>query len=116
MDEELVNELITRLDNAAAKLSEGATAGWEILLFQQQISGVGFLVAVLLAVVVAVAAWRVFGKQLELCASYDQGLFTFWQYAVTLVASGFGAAMLYSGVARLLNPGYYAIIELLGRF
>lgn len=133
MNEELINEVLSRLDAVGAELSKGAAFGYEVLVRQQVIEGiVGLLLAVIFAAVFVVAIRFGRGSYKSFVANklgnrkpnyfdmaYDM---TDWTGPIGVplgIASlAFGILSLVNlvgGLQKLLNPHYYAIYEILER-
>jgi len=128
MNDELVNEVLRRLDSLGETIADGAIQGFEVLVRQVYISAVGDGVAALgLALFAAFILWsgrwaraRVRANEERRGPRVDDDLPRGWGYAVswavaTLVAAA-GIFHLHKLIAKLVNPEFYAIKMILDVF
>jgi hypothetical protein len=109
---ETINQLKEIFYPLAEKIGEGAEFGWHVIIRQQYVKSVGWLLAsfvAYLAVITGLYICRLFKKwHVGIEHSDDYSL-----YALPILLIGIGLILgtlfLYEGVARLINPEYYAI-------
>lgn len=127
MSETMMQEVLNRLDAIGAKLGEGGAFVWEAMM--RQVFWVGGVLTLLFAVVLAVAsfgAYRLWWHYNQI-ATEEKGKgylgsnirrqMDAEQVAgfsvVGCVASAIAAAVfLFYGLAHIVNPTYYALMEL----
>ena len=137
----VADEVLRRIDQLGELISQGAVAGWEILVRQQYVSGIGYLIlAIAIAsVTLYVRSWA--RKRADLALDMlrdsehpDRGIVQrrgymsieetivddvggFGLLALVMTALSFSSLLpLYAAVGRFMNPGYYAIKEVLEIF
>lgn len=129
MDNELVEEVLRRIDELGSSLSDGATHGFEILVRQQIISGVAsiFWSSLLLALALTIARKLIPSarehaekiREYEQDRGYRRVTWEDWimphlaWLILGPIAGIIGSVMITIGIQQLLNPGYYAIADIL---
>lgn len=130
MDNELVQEVLDRLDSVGAAISEGAVAGFEVLVRQAVISGITMtfwgtvmmLLVVGASVYLAKSANNFVANRPEGYSPYGKWGWDSWimpRLVVIVPAFLFiilGPTLLTDGIHHLLNPEYYALQEVLRTF
>ena len=133
MNEELINEVLRRIDEMGATVSEGAAFGYEVLVRQQIISGIMDLLLSLLltAAIIVTAVWlrrshndfveNKLGKKKSdyYSMTHDMDDWAIPRLVPAAIAGIFAIPIavnaLMEGLKHLLNPHYYAIYEILER-
>ena len=118
MNEETVDAIKEALTPIAEKIGEGAKFGWEVVVRQQYVEAFGLIAsAVSFLVVFGLGIFFIRkGINYERKNNYDdEGLaFTMGGVGMTVLGAVFAGVNLYQGVARLINPEYYAIQFFIG--
>jgi Mg/Co/Ni transporter MgtE len=91
----------------AEKLESLAPHVWEVLVRQQYVEAIILLVATLIACVVAFFVFRAEHAG-NAKGDWEPGVWVF----ISVLAVSLFAGLLFGGIPRLLNPEYYAIMEL----
>ena len=140
MEDEVINEVLDRIDSVGRAISEGAVAGFEVLVTQAVLAGVGRLVAALVFFAIGAFFWRcsvnesndlaTLGELREQIDSVkndyqlnkmlytyesDRMLVTFLRTA-SIASAAIGTIPLLGALYRFVNPEYYAIKEVLNTF
>ncbi len=116
MEEKLL-ELATRLERV---IEQTAPQVWKLAQRQVMISAVASLVWGVVILLVTYGLWRLLWawrcrvKEEQECFDSDQVLGWVFGICGLLILGGIGLTCLEGGVARLFNPGWYAIKELAG--
>lgn len=113
MNPETVNAIKEALVPIAEKIGQGAEFGWEVVLRQQYVSAVGyFLVAGVAFIAICVGVGLIVaGLRYEKRGSFDDGKFARIAFGLVSSVGGllFFAGAVFNGMARLINPEYYAL-------
>lgn len=138
----VADEIFKRIDQIGEAISQGAVAGWEILIRQQYVSALGFFMFAAVLIAANIVGWKLASAsrkksealledRMNKDASRDRYSYSSWSdireannaidgaKALQFGSLVFGAlAMfpLYNALARIINPGYYAIKEVLRIF
>lgn len=99
----------------AAKIGAGATYGWDIIVRQQMVYAVQFLMVSIVMFAIATIMWKMhiaLKKSFKEARSYERdrlGISMFFSFVGSASALFFSVICLSEGVGRLINPQYYAI-------
>ena len=113
MNPETITKLQEIMAPVASKIGEGAEFGWEVVMMQQYVSAVGFFLGTFVAILMFVEGGLLsrYGFRHEPRNSYDDT--GSGQVVVGLFLAGVGlfifVVTLYEGLARIINPEFYAI-------
>ncbi len=110
MSPETLRAIQTALAPIAAKIGEGASYGWGVVLRQQMVVAVGDFIIVGISLIVIIAA-VVAGIIAYKTKPYEDArtvlsMFSFFGIVAGLMVLGFAG---YDGIAHLVNPDYYAL-------
>lgn len=115
MNPELQKEIFDRLDALAAKMGVAVEWLWPIFVRQQYVMvGPGIVLTLLAAAAgVGMAKWSKRLKQTQGCTCDDPWVGAAIASGVFWVATIVGlCALAFAGVPRLINPEYYALVDL----
>lgn len=120
MSDQMMSEVLARLDLLIEKLGEGAVKAWPLFVKQALwVDGVATLVVGLVLAGTAAAAVRVMialRNKAEDVDSIDAAVgYEFGSILVAVVAvilAVVGALMLITAVRRIINPEYYALMDI----
>ena len=115
MSEQMQKELLARIDLLAAKFATTGSHLWEVMVKQQIINGwVGvFWAALFLIATVVAVRWCL--RKLSKGDYYGDSFDLYFGTILIGVVGLYGFAISSGSVARLFNPEYYALMDLLGR-
>jgi hypothetical protein len=132
MTEQTITAVQKALAPLAEKLGMASAVVWEAAIRQQLLVGVAYVFAAVLLAGLTLAFCRLFWRDAETCATYDEwnkthnrneegappksmvdyysprGSAMAWR-TIGLVISGFWLLLLIPGMMRLLNPTWYAV-------
>ena len=115
MNEQMMQEVLARIDALAAKFGIAAEYLWDVFMRQQVVVngwmqfGVGVVFAVLFVCSIIATSRGVFGEWDDDHVTVE-GIFTIIGYATIFPA----LILLNDGVCHLLNPAYYAFKAIIG--
>jgi hypothetical protein len=122
MKDQLVNEILSRLDSLGNTISNGAQKGYEIYVRQEFWNGVtGLISEFLLAcavVIPTIIAFKLFNKDQKQFINEvtPRGLLIIGLGFMSVVFTFgflFGLSNLPSNIMKIINPNYYAIKDIL---
>ena len=121
MSESMMQEILKRLDTIGAKLGEGAEFAWRVSIKQQMINN-GILNLIISAVLLAVcwALVKILRSPYPTDSEDYNGLEDETRHILKVAGCGAGTAItfvwglivLYEGLVHVINPQYYALMDL----
>jgi len=115
INETVQNRLLDMVSVLGTKISEIAPELWRIMIKQQYVTGIGFLIGVIACIAGHILAIKWIKMMKDAGITVDDGEFTgiLFCYMVRIGTIIAGFALLYNGIAHFINPEYYAIQSLI---
>lgn len=114
MNQQTIEKLKEVFVPVAEKIGQGAEFGWEVVMRQQYVSGVGYLLTSLVGFILIIfGIW---------CAKNYKRLTDEDEFPFGIIGATFGFIVggilfivsFYEGLARFINPAFYAIQFFMG--
>lgn len=111
--------LVGWMNSLGEAISTAAPEAWRIMIKQQYVEGLGFIIGIIACIIISIVTWKLGGgryKKAETTRdwsdSYDLKGFGGFLRFVSVIAFMLIWIFMFQAVAHFINPEYYAILSI----